>query len=319
MTATTAPATTGAAVPGSARGHGKVILIGEHAAVYGHPVVAGALDRGVALVATAAEGPLTLSVPGWGLAVSADDDHPVAAALRAVAAGLGVERGWALAGDSDLPPAAGLGSSAALVVAVARALATGLGRALDDAAIEALADRGERCFHGNPSGVDVALAARGGLGRFVRGQGLTAIAGAPLQLAVGLSGEPRSTAAMVARVAEARAARPAAVDADLGALGVDAERAAALLAGPRDAGAVAALGAILADGHARLARLGVSTPTLDAMVASARAHGALGAKLTGGGGGGAVIALAPGHEDAVVRGWRGHGWDGFVATVGGAR
>lgn len=325
MTTTRADADAGP--PG--RGHGKVILIGEHAAVYGHPVLAGALDRGVTLRARRAPGPLTLRVEGWDLTVAAGDDHPVAPALTAIAAALDVGDGWALGGDSDLPPAAGLGSSAALAVAMTRALAAGLGRALTDDDVAAVATHAERCFHGNPSGVDVALACRGGLGRFVRGAGLTAIVGARLTLAIGLSGQRRATATMVERVAQARRDRPAAVDADLAALGADADRAAALLgaiasdradAAVTAAGtqaALTALGAILADGHARLARLGVSTPDLDAMVASARVDGALGAKLTGGGGGGAVLALAPGREDAVIAGWRQLGKDGFVAVVGG--
>jgi mevalonate kinase len=300
----------------SCRGHGKVIVIGEHAAVYGYPVLAGALDRGVVLRARRTRGPLALRVTGWDIDVRADEEHPVAPALEAIGAALGATDGWTLAGESDLPPAAGLGSSAALAVAMTRALAAGLGRTLHDDDVEAIAAGAERCFHGNPSGVDVALATRGGLGRFVRGLGLRAIACAPLTLAIGLSGERRTTAAMVERVAEARRERPAVVDADLAALGADAERAAAMLGRPIDGAALAALGTILADGHARLARLGVSTPTLDAMVASARVDGALGAKLTGGGGGGAVIALAPGREDAVVAGWRRLGRDGFVARIG---
>lgn len=299
------------------RGHGKVILVGEHAAVYGHPVLAGAVDRAVLLGARPAPGPLALDVAGWDLSVRAGDDHPVATALVAVAAGLGLTDGWHLEGSSDLPPAAGLGSSAALAVAMTRALAAGLGRTLTDDEVEAIATAAERCFHGNPSGVDVALATRGGLGRFVRGVGLTAIAGPPLTLAIGLSGQSRATAVMVERVAQARRERPQ-VDVDLAALGAGAERAAAILGGPiRDHAALAALGAIFADAHARLARIGVSTPDLDAMVASALVDGAFGAKLTGGGGGGAVLALAPGREDAVIAGWRRLGKDGFVAVVGG--
>ena len=77
-----------------------------------------------------------------------------------------------------------------------------------------------------------------------------------------------------------------------------------------------ALGAAMDEAHDHLAALGVSTPGLDALVAAARAAGALGAKLTGGGGGGAVIALAPGREDAVVAAWRALGKDGFITTVG---
>jgi mevalonate kinase len=141
---------------------------------------------------------------------------------------------------------------------------------------------------------------------------LTAVAAEPLPLLVGLSGQPRSTADMVARVASHRAAHPAEVDAELAALGAAAERASTLL----NLAGLAELGAIFDDAHRRLAGFGVSTPLLDAMVQAARGAGACGAKLTGGGGGGAVIALAPGREDAVLAAWRALGRSGFVTRVG---
>ncbi len=299
---------------GSSTGHGKVILVGEHAAVYGHPALAGALACGVTLTATLTDATdLTLHIGGWDLRVNAGDDHPVARALATVAGALDVTAAT-IEGAADVPPAAGLGSSAALAVALTRALAAATGRALDDAALEEIANRAERCFHGNPSGIDVAIANRGGLGLYRRGHGLVAIAAAPLPVLIGLSGQPRSTAAMVARVAQARAARPAAVDAELEALGAAATCAAALVAAP--AVDLSALGELFTAAHARLSGLGVSAPILDAMVAAAAAAGACGAKLTGGGGGGAVIALAPGREDAVLAAWRAMGTDGFVTRVG---
>lgn len=316
---------TGAAAP-TGVGHGKVILVGEHAAVYGHPALAGALACGVTLrasgvVAAEAADPrrsggsdLELRIRGWDVHVRASDDHPVARALAAVAGAFACGAGT-IEGHADVPPGAGLGSSAALAVALARALAGACGRALACAEIEDIAARAERCFHGNPSGIDVAIAARGGLGLYRRGVGLTSIAAAPIPLLIGLSGQPRSTADMVARVAAARAARPAEVDAELEALGAAAERAAALLATP-DAAAIEELGAIFAVAHRRLAGLGVSTDVLDAMTRTAQEAGAVGAKLTGGGGGGAVIALAPGREDAVLAAWRAMGKDGFVTRVG---
>ncbi len=298
-------------------GHGKVIVLGEHAAVYGHAAVAGAIDRGVEAVAAARPGPLALTVTGaFAVAVTAGDDHPVAAALRAIGDGVGVADGVLVTATATVPAGAGLGSSAALCVAIVRALAGARGLALNDGAVAELANRAERSFHGNPSGLDAALASAGGLGRFVRGAGLTAIAAPPLPLVIGLSGQPRSTAAMVARVADARAAAPAATDATLARLGALAEAAVGQLA----AGAAGwpALGAALDEGHRHLAGLGVSTARLDALVAGARGAGALGAKLTGGGGGGAVIALAPDRADAVVAAWRALGADGFVTTLGGA-
>jgi mevalonate kinase len=115
---------------------------------------------------------------------------------------------WGITVDAGIPPAAGLGSSAALAVAVARALAAELRRSLPVDEVERIANLCEQRFHANPSGVDAAVAARGGIGVFRRTQGMTPLAAPPLTVAVGLSGQPRSTAAMVAAVANRLGADP---------------------------------------------------------------------------------------------------------------
>jgi hypothetical protein len=82
------------------RGGGKVIVAGEHAVVFGHAAVAGALDRGVQACAARRPGPLTLAVDGsFAVAVTAGDDHPVAVALTTIADALGVSDGGR--GDRD--------------------------------------------------------------------------------------------------------------------------------------------------------------------------------------------------------------------------
>jgi mevalonate kinase len=295
-------------------GYGKVILLGEHAVVYGYPALAAALDRGVTVapVPTPAGGPLRLDVRSWDLAVSAGDDHPVARSLAAIADALGAGRPpVSLIGDAQVPPGAGLGSSAALAVAVARALLTYLKRPIDVATLTRAAGASEALVHGKPSGVDVALAIAGGVGVFRRSAGLAPLARlAPLRVLVGPSGSPRSTAAMVDRVAEVTGGRVD--DARLRELGgLTDEGTAALLAAD-----LPALGAAMNRAHELLADLGVSTGQLDALCSAARQAGAAGAKLTGAGGGGAVIAVASrDREAAVLAAWKRAGVDGFIATL----
>ncbi len=294
-------------------GFGKIILLGEHAVVYGHPALAGGLSRRVDIAVSPGSGPTALEIPDWELAVTVEDDHPVATALGALVDGLGADRrGLLLRGHADLPDRAGLGSSAALSVAITRALADHLGLELDPDRLAALADVGERCFHNTPSGIDVAMASRGGWGLFRRQAGLTPIDAAPLQLLVGLSDEPRRTADMVARVAAARERDPAITGRWLDALGAGATAGANALA----TGDLAQLGRLMSAAHEALSALEVSTPTLDNMVAAAQRAGAMGAKLTGGGGGGAVIALAPERQDEVLATWKALGFRSLTCTVG---
>ena len=301
-------------------GWGKIILLGEHAVVYGYPALAAALDRGVTLapVPTPAGGPLRLDLPAWDLRVEATRDpeqHVAARGLAAIADALGVGRpAVSLVGDAQIPIGAGLGSSAAFAVAVARALLRHAGRPADPDVITAAAARSEELVHGRASGVDVALARAGGIGVYRRSAGLRPIAIAPLRVLVGPGGGTRATGAMVERVAEATGG--AAGDARLAELGGLTDAGTTALLG----GDLAGLGAAMDRAHAVLAGLGVSTPRLDSLCEAARAAGAYGAKLTGAGGGGAVIAIAPrDKEPAILAEWRATDVTGFVATVGGVR
>lgn len=284
----------------SACGFGKMILLGEHAAVYGHPVLAGAIDRSVCFTAMGNR----IVLPEWNLDIDRNADHPVADALRDVARALSCELPG-LVGAATVPASAGLGSSAALAVAAARAMAPHC----THSQIETAAHAAEQRFHARPSGVDVALATRGGVGVFVRGHGLTPLVTEPLAVAIALSGIARATHAMVAHVAEQTLANPS--DDRLVALGQMARLGAVHF----QRGEFALLGALMDDAHDVLGQLGVSLPELDALCATARAAGAWGAKLTGAGGGGAVVAIAPDPHE-IVTAWQASGATAFVANVG---
>jgi mevalonate kinase len=289
-------------------GHGKVILVGEHAVVYGHPAVATGISAGISARAYPGAGRLT--VPAWGLEVVAGDRSDSGRALVAIIRSLGA-RSLDFVVDAKLPAGAGLGSSAALAVAVARAAAAATGRPDSDPSIARAVAEAEAIFHGNPSGIDAAASLSGRTGRFTRRQGWRHIrVERDLSLCIGLSGQRRDTATKIGAVARLRE-QGGVADEILAQLGELAENTVSALAGAD----TAALGGILTAAHRLLARLHLGSPEIDRLVEEARSAGAIGAKLTGAGGGGAVIALAPGREHDVLARWRRGGFAGFLAKV----
>ena len=135
---------------------GKVILFGEHAAVYDHPALAVGIPDGVRAVrVTPTEGEIAIRVEPWDL----DADT---ASRGAVGRGLilldelvpGDRRGMRAELRATIPPGAGLGSSAALSVALVRSLGRVRRAGLTDQDVHRLAHALEEVFHGQPSGLD---------------------------------------------------------------------------------------------------------------------------------------------------------------------
>jgi mevalonate kinase len=297
---------------------GKVILLGEHAVVHGIPALAVGIDRGASAIASPADEP-SLHVRGWDIRVTEADDVPLARAFADLCAVSGRPR-LRVEAEADLPPGGGLGCSAALGVAVARAIDA-------DATPDVIGDRvmaWERVFHGNPSGVDAAVASLGGCVLFQRSErsdgGRATIERirlpAAFHLAVGHTGTASSTKTMVEAVTRLFQRRPGVVAKAFDGIGN-------LVAGARvalESGDRRALGHLLDMNQMLLSGLMVSTEEIEHLCATARAAGALGAKLTGAGGGGSVVALV---EDAsrgaeVLAAWRSEGFDGFVTSFGAA-
>jgi mevalonate kinase len=296
-------------------GRGKVILLGEHAVVHGHPAIAVGIERGVTATARLAQRDV-LRIAPWDLALRPDpaSEEPLERAFAAVLECYRNRSSLEVDARVDLPAGAGLGCSAAIGVAVLDAIDELLGVERSRSALGAAALVWERVFHGNPSGVDNTMSAVGGVGLFRKGAPLEPLhSNKPLHLVIGYSGESSSTKEMVDLVARQLHGDPDRVTKafeDIESLVRNAKFAI-------EAGDHVALGQLLDLNHTILSSLMLCTAKLDAMCQRARAAGALGAKMTGAGGGGCMFALAAKPEQALrIRDVLGE--DAFEAEVSNA-
>jgi mevalonate kinase len=305
-----------------ARASGKIILFGEHAVVYGQPALAAALDRGVTAEAKpTAEHADTLRIQPWNVTIRLPAEGPAQGDVqlaRAFAEALAFRpanrshvRVEALVA---IPGGSGLGCSAALGVAVIRAIDEALGASRDVTSLLARTLEWERVFHGQPSGVDNAMAAAGGLALYVKGEPLVPVHPRDtLHVVVGDSGEPSATRATVEAVARMHARAMERTSQTMEAIGSIVRNGCIAI----EQGDLRGLGQLLDMNQWLLSALMLSTPRLEAMCSAARSAGALGAKLTGGGGGGCMIALAPDAEtaEAVRAALEGLGREAFCVTL----
>ena len=263
---------------------GKVILLGEHGVVYGRHALAVPIPDAVS-VSIARANELSHDLP----------DEYVELALNE----LGVaERGWRIDVNSQLPLGKGLGSSAAIAVAMARAFNHELRLGLDDARINSIAFASEQLAHGTPSGIDNTLStyARPMLFRNdgeLQFEAFDTPGTPPLVIAWG--DETGKTSEQVAGVRERYERAPEHFNALFDEMDALARDGAKRL---RD-GQYEELGLLMNLCQGLLNAIGVSTPGLERMIALARASGAAGAKLTGAGGGGSIVALCPGRVGEV--------------------
>ncbi|RLM89720.1 mevalonate kinase [Halobellus sp. Atlit-38R] len=297
---------------------GKVYLFGEHAVVYGEPAVPCAIERRATVTVDARTDDhirveaRDLSLDGFTVEYAGDADYRpdvdvpeglVDAAVGYIDAAVEQARdaadapdaGFDITVESEIPLGAGLGSSAAVVVAGIDAATRELGVEL---APEELADRAYRAEYdvqdGQASRADTFCSAMGGAVR-VEGDDCRQIDTPNLPFVVGFDGGAGDTGELVAGVRTLREEYDFAADTvesigDIVRTGESMLSDADPEAEPTDE-LLSELGRLMNFDHGLLEALGVSSRTLDNMVWAAREAGAHGAKLTGAGGGGCIVAL----------------------------
>ena len=267
---------------GVGQAHSKIILIGEHAVVYGYPAIS------LPLLEVEVTCRVVPAATPWRLF----EEDTLSMAVYASLEYLNIKDAYIRCQiDSAIPEKRGMGSSAAISIAAIRAVFDYFEAELPHDVLEILVNRAEMIAHMNPSGLDAKTCLSDQPIRFIKNVGFEELAmdlSAYLVIAdTGVYGHTREAI----QVVESKGKDALPFLYALGELTQQAEEAIKA----RDA---VMLGGILTKAHGNLKEIGVSSLEADALVETALHHGALGAKMSGGGLGGCIIALVADYHQA---------------------
>ncbi len=283
----------------------KIILAGEHAVVYGIPAIAIPFPlnvrvrvrqqkkRGIYLKSELYDGDME-AVPSWLWGIR-DMMRSIIERLGLSSTNLYIQM------DSKIPIGRGLGSSAAIAIALVRGLYAYAGEALEDSVLYQFVDMAESYAHGNASGIDMVTQSSYHPIFFQKNlPPKPFMMPQPLYFCVADTGKRGETKEAVAEVARNYQKNPMQIGRIL-------ERIAQCVKNCQEAikqGDRIALGQHMYTNHNLLCQLQVSDLALNHLVEEAMAYEALGAKMTGGGLGGCMIALCMDEAHSVEVGQR---------------
>lgn len=293
---------------------GKLLLFGEHAAVYGYPAVGIALPETMEVEITPLTGisgsqrsggdsGATPETPG--VTFLHPDAPPFNSMFRALetlfppvsAAGVLDRLRGGVRIISSIPQSLGYGSSAALCSAFSRAalhILAEVGIVATEQDVWRIANAMERVFHGTPSGIDTGLATLGGIQAFYFGSSelpsATPLPSFPFAMVTGAVPREASTKQLITSLRDRMEAGDTSVRKRLDSLGKTAEAGIAVIKNP-EADHTGEIGSLASEAQEGLRSLGLSTEALEIAIRSGMAAGATGGKLSGAGGGGAYYLM----------------------------
>lgn len=281
---------------GTGEATGKIILMGEHAVVYQQPAIAFPFKGTTitAMVTQANENTLTSSYHTGILTTTSENLANITHLTQKLQEDL-ITPAFHLTIQSTIPAERGMGSSAAVAVAITRAFFDWMQQELSEETLLQYVNFSEKIAHGNPSGIDAA--ATSGT-QPIYYQKNTPITPFPLHLDAflvvadtGIKGQTRAAVRSVATLANENPEFVEQLTTHLGELTDQAKRA--IMHNEAEV-----LGQLMDQAQLDLEQLGVSNDALDRYTRLAKENGALGAKLTGGGRGGCFIVLTKTKEEA---------------------
>ncbi|MDA0978007.1 MAG: hydroxymethylglutaryl-CoA reductase, degradative, partial [Proteobacteria bacterium] len=248
----------------TAMSNGKVILLGEHAVVYGKPAIAVPIKNAVVAEVTDTDHSPEIKVPAWDIDDKLEESNSIWwGAIQDVFQQLGIaDRQFAVHIKPNIPAAMGLGGSAAIAVAIVRSVSAHFNLSLSDEEVNHYAFLCEKAAHGTPSGIDNTIA--------TYGQPLVYQSGehqrldmldfpTELELVIGISDHPSLTVDMVAGVRDRHRRNKALYVSLFDNFAQVAESGIAAI----KAGDYKALGHMMTINHGLLSAIQVSSPELD--------------------------------------------------------
>lgn len=280
--------------------HSKIILMGEHAVVYDHPAIAlpfPAANTKVTITPSVTAESLIQSryFNGKLDQVPAELDN-LREAVKVTLTSLNLTyKPLNILIESTIPSGRGMGSSAAVTVALVRALCDFYDCELAEYLLHFIVNQAEVIAHESTSGLDTLITSTLQAVIYKKSQQpLPFIFALDAYLVVADSNQEGHTKQAVGKVRQLREFQTEFINGVLEAIGNFVYKAMDAIKNKN----VEELGRLMTYNHYYLNQLEVSNSRLDRIVNAAWVAGALGAKLTGGGMGGCVIALTHTADEA---------------------
>ncbi|RLG79622.1 MAG: mevalonate kinase [Thermoprotei archaeon] len=276
------------------RAPAKVILFGEHFVVKGKPAIATAVDlyaetcieESEDYIVESKQLGLKFSIFGTSIPPSLLQFRKAAELVMNLA---GSTRGFHAVVDSEIPVAAGMGSSASTIVSFIHALLSFYGFKPELSLVNKMAFEAEKIVHGKPSGIDNIVATYGGTLYYKKGQIERLDVKWPRSLSIVVvdTGVKRSTKSIVREVLDLYEAHPSIMSKlyDVAEELVNEARRRLV------EGDFTSLGQLININQGLLSAIGVSSREIEEIVYRLRSLGAIGSKLSGAGRGGVVYGV----------------------------
>jgi mevalonate kinase len=301
---------------------GKIIIFGEHAVVYGYPAIAAAIDlRARCSISTTSRRINYISTPDLFPNEAFHLNRNVPPSLKAleylvnyIVEERDFQKGIEIQITSKIPPSAGLGSSAAVMVSLAASLYYLTDKNLDLQRVNDAAFEAEKIIHSTPSGIDNTISTFGGGIRYEEGK----MKKLPIKmdtssLIVINSLIPRNTRDLVNKVKEkynSNEQKFKTIFEEIQNITDEGEKELAQ-------GNIEKIGYLMTKNHELLNEIGVSHPRLEQIVKKLNQYGSLGSKLTGAGGGGCIISVFDDQENAkqAINKFTDQGLEVFISNI----